>query len=96
MSAISELQAEIAAWADEVVPNRSPLSIVCKMLEELSELIASEKMSDPSEVADVVILALDLCHLQGINLEAAVRDKMHLNRQRTWNVSDNGRAQHVN
>lgn len=95
MSNIMQLQAEIAQWADQIIPQRTPLSIVCKMLEELSELIASERMSDPSEVADIVILALDLCHLQGIDLETAVQDKMLINRQRNWSISDNGRAQHV-
>ena len=64
------------------------------MLEELAELIASEKMSDPSEVADIAILVLDLCHLQGIDLVEAVESKMELNKRRTWNVTDNGRAQH--
>jgi len=92
---VTQLQHEIAAWADEVIPQRTPLSIVCKLLEELAELIASERMSDPSEVADVAILVLDLCHLQGIDLVRAVQDKMHTNRTRTWTVSDNGRAQHV-
>ena len=95
MTSIVELQHDIAAWADEVIPHRTPLSIVCKMLEELSELIASEKMSDPSEVADVAILVLDLCHLQGIDLAQAVTSKMEVNRSRTWTVADNMRAQHV-
>jgi len=95
MTSIIELQQDIAAWADNVIPHRTPLSIVCKMLEELSELIASEKMSDPSEVADVAILVLDLCYLQGINLAEAVTHKMVINRSRTWVVTDNMRAQHV-
>jgi NTP pyrophosphatase (non-canonical NTP hydrolase) len=92
---VHELQTEIADWADRIIPQRTPLSVICKLLEELSELIASDKMSDPSEVADIAILVLDLCHLQQIDLVAAVQAKMVINRARVWHVSDNGRAQHI-
>jgi NTP pyrophosphatase (non-canonical NTP hydrolase) len=93
---VAELQAEIAEWADSVVPNRTPLSVIAKMLGEVGELIASERMSDPSELADVMILALDLAHLQGIDAAEAIRAKLEVNRKRRWVVSDNGCAQHIN
>ena len=95
MGEIEQLQQEIAAWADQVVPNRTSLSIIAKMLEEMAELVASPKMGDPFEIADVAILMLDLCHIQGVDLESAVKAKMEINRRRNWNVSDNGRAQHA-
>ena len=91
---VAELQAEIAEWADSVVPNRTPLSVIAKMLGEVGELIASERMSDPSELADVMILAIDLAHLQGIDAAEAVRAKLEINRSRKWKVADNGCAQH--
>ena len=91
---VAELQANIAEWADSVVPNRTPLSVVAKLLGELGELIASERMGDPSEIADVLILALDLAHLQGIDAAEAIRTKLDINRSRTWRVADNGCAQH--
>ena len=93
---VAELQAEIAEWADSVVPNRTPLSVIAKMLGEVGELIASERMSDPSELADVMILALDLAHLQGIDAAEAIRDKLEINKGRKWQVADNGCAQHIN
>lgn len=91
---VAELQSEIAEWADSVVPNRTPLSVIAKMLGEVGELIASERMSDPSEIADVLILALDLAHLQGIDAAEAIRNKLEINKGRKWQVADNGCAQH--
>ena len=96
MTTVAELQAEIAGWADSVVPNRTPLSVIAKMLGEVGELIASERMSDPSEIADVLILALDLAHLQGIDAAEAIRNKLEINKGRKWQVADNGCAQHIN
>jgi len=94
MTSITELQQEIAEWADTIVPDRTPLSVVAKLLGELGELIASERMADPEELADVMILALDLAHLQGIDSSKAIRDKLEINRGRKWKVADNGCAQH--
>jgi NTP pyrophosphatase (non-canonical NTP hydrolase) len=94
MASITELQNEIAEWADTVVPDRTPLSVIAKLLGELGELIASERMGDPSEIGDVLILALDLAHLQGIDSSKAIRDKLEVNRNRKWKVADNGCAQH--
>jgi len=95
MSDIAILQAEIAEWADRVIPDRTAYSTIAKILEELGELIASKRMRDPEELADVAILLLDLFHLQGIDMKAAVRAKMQINRNRRWNVSDSGAAKHV-
>ena len=92
---VTDLQELIAAWADQIVPERTALSTIAKLLEELGELIASEKMEDPAELADVAILVLDLFHLQGVDLEMAVKQKMLINASRHWEVSDNGAARHV-
>jgi NTP pyrophosphatase (non-canonical NTP hydrolase) len=95
MSTITELQAEIAAWADEVVPHRTAISLISKLLEEIGELLGSEKMGDPSELADVMILCLDLAYVQKIDIEDAIRKKIEVNRKRKWKVADNGAARHV-
>lgn len=92
---VHELQAEIALWADQLNPNRTALSLIAKMLEELGELIASERQDDPLELADVLILALDLAHIKQIDLAAAVQAKMRINRQRQWRIADNGAMSHV-
>ena len=91
---VQQLQHEIAAWIDPINPGRTPNSTIAKVLEEIGELIASERMSDPLELADVAILVLDLFHLQGIDLVEAVRDKMQINRSRTWRIADNGSMSH--
>ena len=92
---IAELQDLIAEWADQVVPCRTPMSTVSKLLEEIGELIASDRMNDPHELADVAILVLDLFTLRKVDMAQAVRDKMAINHSRTWAVSDNGAARHV-
>lgn len=92
---VQELQADIAEWADKLNPERTALSIIAKMLEELGELIASHRQDDPLELADVLILALDLAHIQGIDLTDAVIRKMRVNRSRVWRIADNGAMKHV-
>lgn len=92
---VTDLQELIAAWADQIHPNRTSLNVVCKLLEELAELIGSERMADPMELADVFILVLDLAYLQGINIEDAVTKKMLINSSREWVIEDNGRMNHV-
>ena len=95
MADIAKLQNEIAAWADELNPDRRALGLIAKLLEELGELIASERVADPLELADVLILALDLAHIQGIDVESAITQKMAINRARHWRIADNGSMTHV-
>jgi NTP pyrophosphatase (non-canonical NTP hydrolase) len=92
---VLELQQAIAVWADQLNPNRTALSTIAKLLEELGELIASERMSDPLELADVAILVLDLFHLQGVDICSAVTAKMVINSNRRWRIADNGAMTHV-
>ena len=94
-TSVQELQADIAQWADQLNPDRTALSLIAKMLEELGELIASERQDDPLELADVLILALDLAHIKTIDLVDAVQRKMRVNRSRVWRIADNGAMSHV-
>lgn len=91
---ITELQRSIAEWIDPLNPDRTPLSTIAKLLEELGELIASERMQDPLELADVAILTLDLFHLQRVDLAEAVLAKLDVNRLRTWSIADSGAMRH--
>lgn len=91
---VKQLQLEIADWIGPINPNRTAHSTIAKILEELGELIASERMSDPLELADVAILVLDLFYLQDVDLADAVRQKMTINRARTWRIADNGAMSH--
>lgn len=94
-ASIRDLQLLIASWADQLHPERTPLSVICKLLEELAELIGSDKMSDPMELADIFILALDLAYLQGTDISRVVIEKMTINAKRKWTIQDNGRMTHV-
>lgn len=83
---ISSMQREIAEWADKVFPARTPHGSLSKLvLEEIPEFITS-KMKDPHEYADLVIMILDIAHLQGIDVEQAVHEKMAINRGRNWKM----------
>lgn len=85
---IEEMQADIAQWADTVYPNRTAHGSLAKLvMEEIPEFITC-KMKDPLEYADLVIMILDIAHLQGINVGRAVVKKMHINRKRTWKVEE--------
>jgi NTP pyrophosphatase (non-canonical NTP hydrolase) len=92
---VAELQAEIASWISPLNPERGPHGTIAKLLEEIGELIASERAHDPLEVADVLILALDLATILGIDVEDAVRAKLDINRRRTWCRADNGAMRHI-
>lgn len=92
---VDRLQAEIEAWIQPLHPERSPYGTIAKLLEEVGELIASDRMNDPLEVADVLILVLDLATLLDVDVTEAVRAKLAINAQRSWVAADNGALRHL-
>lgn len=90
-----QLQHDIAAWIDPLHPQRSPLGTIAKLLEEIGELIASERMEDPLELADIAILMLDLFYLVDVDVEKAVTAKLEINKAREWRKQDNGALSHL-
>jgi len=93
-TSIADLQQEISAWVDTINPGRTSISTISKLLEEIGELLGSDKMSDPMELADIFILCLDLGTIQGVNIEEAIRQKLEINKARTWRIADNGAMRH--
>lgn len=90
---IRALQTEITAWADEVFPDRTIEGTIAKLVEdEIPEFM--RKPTDAAEYSDLVILILDIASQQGIDIARAVRNKMAVNRRRTWKKQENGRYQH--
>lgn len=91
----AELQSEIAVWADSVFPERTITNAVSKMvMEEIPEYLTSQH--DPMELADVGILLYDIAHLAGIDLHQAIRTKMVINRERSWEICpDTGLMNHI-
>lgn len=91
---IQYLQKRIAEWADQQFPDRTAYGALTKLvMEEIPELIKA--MDDPLEYADVVILVLDIGHLNGIDVGRAVLEKMAINRRRKWAIDPlTGHAKH--
>lgn len=86
---VKYLQQEIFEWANETFPGREFKTTAAKLvLEEIPEWIKSPE--DPMEFADLVILIFDLASMQGIDVEEAVRAKMHINRKREWERDQTG------
>ena len=79
---------EIMLWADGIMPDRTPADAIKKLsMEEVPELWRSLKETgkvDEGEIADVLILALDICAMSNIDPARAIHDKMVINRQRKW------------
>ena len=80
----------IKNWADTIMPDRSPADAIKKLsMEEVPELwraLKEEGEVDASEIADVLILALDICELSNINPMVAIHAKMMENCTRTWKL----------
>lgn len=93
---IEDMQKDIATWANAVFPNRTAHGSLAKLvLEEIPEFIMAG-MKDPLEYADLVIMILDIAHLQGINVGQALIEKMAINKQRVWRVDEEtGFLKHV-
>ena len=78
----------IKKWADTIMPDRTAADAIKKLsMEEVPELWRSLKEDgeiDEGEIADVLILALDICELSGINPMVAIHQKMMVNMGRKW------------
>lgn len=80
----------IKHWADEIMPERTPADAIKKLsMEEVPELWRALKENgevDAGEIADVLILALDICELEDINPLIAIHAKMMENCARKWKI----------
>lgn len=78
----------IKHWADGIIPDRTAADAIKKLsMEEVPELWRSLKENgeiDEGEIADVLIIALDICELSGINPLDAIHNKMMINMGRKW------------
>lgn len=92
MNTIRELTEDIVQWADSTFPSRNAASALLKLFEEVGELV-----KDPSsgpEYADICIMLFDLANMHGVDLAAAIKDKMDINRGRKWAVTSLGTLHH--
>ncbi len=84
----------IVKWADKVFPDRTINNALNKMVfEEIPEYMLER---DPLELADIGILLYDIANLAGIDLDAAMREKMEINKNREWKIDETtGLMSHV-
>lgn len=108
---LNELQYEIVDWGCQVFQTATPLSCALHLQEEANELVDAlddeEAANDPlwthewyehlgSEIADVMILAIQTAGRLGLNCEQLIESKMEKNRARTWQYDpDLGYSKHV-
>lgn len=87
---LKDIQDDIKAWADSALPHRTFRSQIVHLEKEVAELDAEEgdivKMRE--ELADCIILCLNIAGIYNFNMEEAVLEKMQINRNRTWEVVD--------
>lgn len=93
MDTIESLTKEIVGWADEVFPDRPPTSALLKLFEEVGELVKDP--SDGSEYADICIMLFDLANMHGVDITAAIKKKMAINKARTWGLTASGTLRHL-
>jgi NTP pyrophosphatase (non-canonical NTP hydrolase) len=81
-------------WADIQFPKRTPTGTLLKLYGEIGELAANP--NSPHEAADIMILFLDYCKMNNIDLPRALLEKMEINEKREW-IFDavTGLARHV-
>lgn len=95
-----ELQELVVSWASSAFPTRSFTTIQRKLcLSEIPELMIAIGEGDveaiKGELADNLILILDMAHLLQIDLPSEIEKKMEINRARTWQINQFGVSQHV-
>lgn len=89
---IRQLTEQIVQWADSVFPDRKPESALLKLFEETGELVRDPTAA--GEYADICIMVFDLAHMHGIDLAAAIREKLEINKHRDWVKTKTGTLQH--
>lgn len=95
-----QAQIEITRWANEQFPGRTDHAAVFKLVvHEIPELMIHKKEKGlegiGTELADAMILLLDLASLWGVDMAQAVEAKMGINYHRTWERDAHGIMQHV-
>lgn len=79
-------QKEVTAWASATFPGQTPKSKADHLLDEAGEL--NDDPSDGEEMADILILLLNLAEMHRLDLFAEAEKKMKKNRARTWGKPD--------
>ena len=96
---VERLRQWVLDWATVTFPDRSIDTVRFKLIQESGELVlalATQKWDDVAdELADVLILLLDLTEMLQIDIATAIHWKMETNRSRTWEIDNEGLSYHV-
>jgi len=88
MDELAAVQRAIWEWANGIMPERTPADAIKKLsMEEVPELWRSLKENgtvDEDEIADILILTLDICEMCDIDALDAIHIKMQENIRRKW------------
>lgn len=95
---IDSMTEEVVDWVEGFIPRqrRDSMNTAIKLTEEVSELMHAmytDGKNVGEECADVLILLLDIAYLNGVDISEAFRQKMGINRNRTW-IHKNGALKH--
>ena len=83
MTELNQLVFEAGKFGDYLDKDRSARNALIKLaLEEVPELLCG--MSDPMELADIFILAMDIAYIKGWDMQKAVDDKLKICWDREW------------
>lgn len=86
------IQEDIKNWADAKIPDRTPHGQMKHLEKELNELKDEWEVQDLEkakvELADIIIVALNLAGQMGFDMETEVLAKMEINKQRLWSKPD--------
>lgn len=92
-------QQSITEWSSETFGPRSALSTAVRANKEMAELLSALENGEDEvackEVADVVIVLMQVAHRLGIDLNYEIDKKMNINENRTWLKMPDGSFQHV-
>lgn len=89
-----DLFQRVADWADVTFPASTDHSKLAHLRKELAEL--EERPDSAEEMAGVVMLVCHLARAHGVDLAAAIEQKLAICRARTWGAPDaDGVVEHV-
>lgn len=92
-------QQTITEWSTKMFGERSHLSTAVRANKEMAELLSALENGELEvackEVADVVIILMQVAERLGIDLNYAVQYKMDVNEKRQWEKKEDGSYGHV-
>lgn len=92
-------QERITEWSTKTFGERSPLSTAVRANKEMAELLSAlengEIETASNEVADVVIILMQVAERLGMDLNSEVQWKMDVNEERQWEKKKDGSYGHV-